>query len=226
MDVIARVELEAPADALDAVARFYGDFGLPVSDHTVKVGSGELAFGAADVGARPFYHFALLVPGDRFDAARAWAAERTELLPGDHGDVVFDFSFWDALACYFHDPAQNIVELIAHRDTSATGTTGAFDPAELAAISEIGIVTARPADAVAALERELGLDLWSGGVQEETGLGFVGRKAHTLIVSGKRRGWLPTGRPAEPHPVTVTIAGGEPGEAAVPGAPATVRVAG
>jgi hypothetical protein len=192
----------------------------------VTAGSGELAFGAADGGARPFYHFALLVPGDRFDAAREWVAGRTELLPGDHGDVVFDFSFWDALACYFHDPAGNIVELIAHRDIGAAGATGPFDPAELAAISEIGIVTARPADAVGALERELGLELWSGGVQAETGLGFVGRKAHTLIVSGERRGWLPTGRPAEPHPVAVTLTGGEPGEAAVPGAPAIVRVAG
>jgi hypothetical protein len=226
MQVIARVELDAPADALADVGAFYADtLGLPVRDGTVTVGAGELAFAAAADGARPFYHFALLVPGDRFDAARAWAAERVELLAGDHGDVVFDFSFWDALACYFHDPAGNIVELIAHRDTAAAGATGPFDPAELAAVSEIGIVTPRPADAVAALAR-IGLELWSGGVEETTGLGFVGRKAHTLIVSGERRGWLPTGRPAEPHPVAVTIRGGEPGEATVPGAPATVSVAG
>jgi catechol 2,3-dioxygenase-like lactoylglutathione lyase family enzyme len=226
VDVIARVELEAPADVLDDLGAFYaGTLGLPVDGHTVTVGTGALAFAPADGDARPFYHFAWLVPGDRFDAARVWAAERTELLPGEPGDVVFDFSFWDALACYFHDPAGNIVELIAHRGI-AEGATGAFDPAELAAISEIGIVTARPADAVGALERELGLELWSGGVQEVTGLGFVGRKAHTLIISGERRGWLPTGRPAEPHPVAVTIAGGAPGEAALPGTPARVTVAG
>ena len=76
------------------------------------------------------------------------------------------------------------------------------------------------------LHHELGLQLWSGGVQEAGGLGFVGRKAHTLIISGEGRGWLPTGRPAEPHPVGVTIRGGEPGEAALPGTPATVSVAG
>ena len=53
----------------------------------------------------PYYHFALLVPGDRFDAALAWARDRVELLPDrETGEVVFDFANWDAMAIYFHDP--------------------------------------------------------------------------------------------------------------------------
>ena len=75
----------------------------------------------------PFYHFALLVPGDRFDAALAWARERVELLPDrETGEVVFDFTNWDARAVYFHDPAGNIVELIAHRGIGEGGVTGPF----------------------------------------------------------------------------------------------------
>ena len=31
------------------------------------------------------------------------------------GELVFDFTNWDARAFYFHDPAGSIVELIAHR---------------------------------------------------------------------------------------------------------------
>jgi catechol-2,3-dioxygenase len=225
---ITRVELETPADALDALAGFYGGtLGLPVGTArgavTVDVGGAELVLGAAPGERRPFYHFALLVPGDRFDAAHGWIGARAELLPGEHGDTVFAFDFWDALACYFHDPAGNIVELIAHHGTGAHGGTGPFAAVELAGISEIGIVTSRPAAAAALLERELGLALWSGAVGEAGGLGFVGRKAHTLILAGAGRGWLPTGRTAEPYPVAVTVTGGGSGGAVdLPATPARV----
>jgi catechol 2,3-dioxygenase-like lactoylglutathione lyase family enzyme len=225
---IARVDLEAPGAALAELARFYADtLGLPVTRADgaaqVAVGEDELRFAAAPGDARPFYHFALLVPGNRFAAAHAWLGERAELLPGDDGDTVFDFSFWDALACYFHDPAQNIVELIAHRGVEEGPDDGPFAADELRGISEIGIVTPRPADAVATLAQQLGLELWSGGVEETTGLGFVGRKAHTLIVAGAGRGWLPTGRTAEPFPVAVKVTGGDAREAQLPGTPARVR---
>jgi catechol 2,3-dioxygenase-like lactoylglutathione lyase family enzyme len=219
---IARVDLGAPRDGLDALAGFYGDgLGLACTREgetlTVVAGDAQLAFGARD-GA-PFHHFALLVPGDRFDAAVAWLAARAPLLPGKDGGAEFDFSFWDARAVYVHDPAGNIVELIAHRGEAQNGATGSFEPAELAGISEMGIVGPGLAEAAAALEDELGLELWSGGVEDDaTGLGFVGRKAHTLILAGPGRGWLPTGRPAEIHPVAVTLAGGDrSGEVALPG---------
>src|SRR5205807_6313178 len=80
---------------------------------------GETALAFAPGTGEPFYHFALLVPGDRFQAAMAWITERVALLPHQGApaeQVVFDFPAWNAQACYFHDPAGNIVELIAHRD--------------------------------------------------------------------------------------------------------------
>jgi catechol 2,3-dioxygenase-like lactoylglutathione lyase family enzyme len=206
MTRIARAELAVAEGRLASIAAFYeqtlgfaveagaGRIVLPVGPDAL-----ELVGGDAD----GFHHFALLVPGDRFDAAHAWLGERTERL-----GAVFDFDFWDARACYFHDPAGNIVELIAHRGTAERGATGAFSPAELAGLSEVGIVVDDPPAAVAALERELGLELWSGDPQQ---LAFVGAKAHTLILAPPRRGWLPTGRPAEAHAATVTITGGPAG---------------
>jgi hypothetical protein len=77
--------------------------------------------------------------------------------------------------------------------------------AELRGISEVGIVTD---DLLAALERLRAgrLELWYGEVRRQEGLGFVGRKAQTLILAPTGRPWLPTGRPAESHPVEVALA--------------------
>ena len=107
----------APAGAdrvLRATASSSGSRSRTTVAVAVEVGETVLEFRAG--GGSPFYHFALLVPGDRFEAALAWAGDRVELLPDrETGDVVFDFTNWDAKAVYFHDPAGSIVELIAHR---------------------------------------------------------------------------------------------------------------
>lgn len=205
---IARAELAVAAARLGALTDFYGQtLGLPVEPAdgrvVVLVGGDVLELVAAEDAGEPFHHFALLVPGDRFDTAHAWLGERVERLARDDGETVFAFDFWDARATYFHDPAGNIVELIAHAGVAEQpGAAGDFTAAELAGLSEVGIVVDRPADAVAALERELGLELWSGDAEQ---LAFVGAKAHTLILSSPGRGWLPTGRPAEAHAATLTV---------------------
>jgi hypothetical protein len=226
---LATVRLGAPPDALEDLAAFYAGLGLATrlagDVLAAEVGPARLELAAAE--GRPFYHFALLAPGDRFGAAKDWLAAATELLPAPRtGETEFAFDFWDAMACYGHDPAGNIVEVIAHADIGATGRAGPFAAGELLGISEIGVVTTEPAAAVEALAG-LGLELWSGTAPaDSSGLGFVGRKAHTLIVCMPGRGWLPTGRPAELHAVDVTLTGGEPAEADLPGGPVTVRRSG
>jgi catechol 2,3-dioxygenase-like lactoylglutathione lyase family enzyme len=211
-----RLTLEAPVARLAEVAQFYeGDLALPLA--------GRLAFqiGETDLELRPsrgepFYHFALLVPGDRFAAALEWANARTTLLPDPN--AVFDFDFWDAQACYFLDPAGNIVELIAHRSIAPSGRTGPFGPAELVGVSEVGLVGDPPALA-ATLRERLGLDVWSGTVDEPGQLAFVGEQARTFILAPSGRGWLPTGRPSEPHAVEAVIEGRVDAEVSVDGSP-------
>jgi hypothetical protein len=189
------VTLSGPA----ASPAFYEDIlGLPLDGDAIRIGETTLRFEPAD--GDPFHHFALLVPGDRFDAALAWAKERVELL----GDV-FDAQAWDALAVYFHDPAGNIVELIAHRGLEEEGRSGEFAAEELAGFSELGIV-GDPPELVRGLER-VGLELWDGTIEAPGRLAFVGEQGRTLILAPPGRGWMPTGRPAEPHPVTATLAG-------------------
>jgi hypothetical protein len=193
-----QVRLRAAVGLPEALDGFYAEFGK----HGLEFVEGEDA---------PFYHFAFLVPGDRFDAAFRWIQDRIELLPRPgSGELVFDFSFWDALACYFRDAAGSIVELIAHRGLGEHGTRGPFSGDELLGLSEVGLVGDVPA-----MARDLeGLDLrvWSGSVDDPDGLSFVGEKARTLILCPVGRGWLPIDRQAEPHAVEVVAAGGVTGE--------------
>jgi hypothetical protein len=191
----AAVTLATPTDLRD----FYGGvLGLPIDGEAVVVGETRLDFSVEDGGA--FYHFALLVPGDRFDAALAWARERVELL----GDV-FDFDNWDALAVYFHDPAGNIVEVIAHHGLAENARSGEFAAEELVGLSELGVVGDR-AELLEQLEA-VGLELWDGTIDEPGRLSFVGERGRTFILAPPGRGWLPTGRPAEEHPVDVRVEG-------------------
>ena len=189
----AEVTLAAPLD----LRGFYGgELGLPLDRDAIVAGETRLRFRVEDGGA--FYHFALLVPGDRFDAALAWAGERVEVL----GDV-FDLDWWDARAVYFHDPAGNIVELIAHHGLEENGRSDAFAADELVGVSELGLV-GDPSQLLRQLET-IGLQLWSGTIDEPDSLAFVGEKARTFILAPPARGWLPTGRPAETHPVAAEL---------------------
>src|SRR6476619_3253099 len=93
---IARAELAVAAARLDAVAGFYErTLGFAVERRdgrvVIPVGDDVLELVATDDGTDPFHHFALLVPGDRFDAARAWLGERVELLARADGETVFPF---------------------------------------------------------------------------------------------------------------------------------------
>ncbi len=206
------MQLHAAAESLPALTEFYADrLGIEqTGESTFQIGATELEFVPAT--GDPFYHFALLAPGNRFDALLEWARELTELLPNpETGEVVFDFSFWSAYAIYFHDPAGNIVELIAHRGIGETDAEGPFTPGELLGFSELGLVGSDIPGMARDLE-QLSLELWDGTIDEPGRLAFVGERARTLILCPENRGWLPTGRSAEPHPVEALLSGPPRGE--------------
>lgn len=204
-----RLGLEAPTELLPELTAFYGErLGLELrAGDRVAFAVGESLLEFIPAAGTPFYHVAFLGPGDRFAAMFDWARERVDLLPDrETGSDVFDFTNWKAEACYFHDPAGSIVELIAHRGVGETGATGPFTADELLGVSEVGIVGDPPALAES-LEGVLGLPLWDGTVEGAARLAFVGEKARTLILCDAGRPWLPTGRRAEAHPVEVVLSG-------------------
>jgi hypothetical protein len=200
-----RVEFQAPQGALDQLDHFYAEqVELErLGKYGFRIGESKLVFRVGE--GEPFYHVALLVPGDRFDAALRWARTRVDLLPGgDRNEVIFDFDAWHALACYFLDPAGNIVELIAHHGLGENGEAGIFDTAELVGVSEVGLVGDPPV--IAQSLEQLDLRLWDGQLGPRN-LAFFGERGRTLIVSPSGRGWMPTGRPGQPFPVDLVMTG-------------------
>jgi hypothetical protein len=212
-----RVRLLAPLDGFERLVDFYAGLGIDQAGKSAfAVGTTGLEFASSQ--GEPFYHFALLVPGDRFGAALDWARERVELLPDpETGDVVFDFPAWEAKALYFHDPAGTIVELIAHGGIGEAGAEGPFSSSELLGFSELGLVGPDTRAMAGELGR-LGLELWDGTLDEPGRLAFVGERGRTLILTPEGRGWLPTGRPAEPHAAEAVLSGPPEGELRLAGA--------
>jgi hypothetical protein len=216
-----RVRLSAPAARLSRLSDFYGrELGLDSPTRTAREAAftvGETALTFVARRGEPFYHFALLVPGDRFAAALEWARRRTRLLPNRRsGEVVFDFRVWNAQACYFHDPGGSIVELIAHSGIGERGTKGDFRAGELLGISELGLV-GDPVAMAEILSSTLRLELWDGTLTAPGRLAFLGERARTLILTDPGRGWLPTGRAAEVHEVEAVLSGPPEAEAFVEG---------
>lgn len=225
---ILRVRLQTAAESGPALELFYRDqLGLHAADslqpHAFGVGTTVLEFEPATSG-RPFYHFALRVPRNRFAAARAWLASHAELLPDrGSGETTFVFEAWNAEACYALDPGDNIVELIAHHELSEESpATGPFGAAELLGVCELGLVGADTRAMAAALE-SLGIHLWDGTLDEPGRLAFMGGRDGVLILSQPGRGWMPTGRRAEAHPAEAVVAGHSEAEVALPGTPHRVR---
>jgi hypothetical protein len=215
---------------LPDLAEFYGSrLGLPVAEAdevlVVSLADSQLAFRQSPA-ADPFYHFAILVPGNRFDAASEWLAERAELLADPQtGEKRFDFSAWDAYACYCHDPAGNIVELISLAGIGeGAAREGGFSADELLEIAEIGFVGHETAEMAAALAG-LDIEIWDGTVDEPGRLAFAGERGRSIILSPTGRGWLPTGRPAEVHPADIVVAAAGRRQVTLPRVPYTVREA-
>ena len=205
---ILEVRLLVAKAVADVTERFYRDtLGLSAAHAGFRVGHTNVELAPA-AGAEPFYHFALRVPRNRFAAAREWLSERTPVLAETR------FENWDAEACYFEDPAGNIVELIAHHELPEEGPDGAFAGTELLGVCELGLVGRETVAMGAALE-EIDLELWDGTLDPGR-LAFMGSRDGVLILCPEGRGWMPTDRPAEPHPVEATVAGQRVAETVLP----------
>src|SRR4029077_17154846 len=86
------------------------------------------------------------------------------------------------------------------------GAPAPFAGAELLGVSELGLVGDRAAMA-AVLRLVLRMPLWQGWVKEDGRVAWAGAAGGALNPPPAGRGWLPTGRPAEQHPVEAVLSG-------------------
>lgn len=106
-----------------------------------QIGSSELKLIKDYEQNNYYYHFAFNIHANLFREAKNWLAERVELLKEDGVDEIDFNDRAQANACYFEDPAGNIVEYIARRETSPTSIDQVFTSNNVLSISEISLTT-------------------------------------------------------------------------------------
>ena len=155
----------------------------------------------------PFYHFAINVPANKIEEAKAWLLFKgIELLwMEDYKSDIADFKNWHAKSVYFLDPAGNIVELIARFDLK-NETDESFSSIQFLNISEIGLVF--PQDEI---------DQQVGRIIKQTGLSYflkqppmqqfkvLGDDEGLFIIVTENRNWYPTSKASGIFPLEITF---------------------
>lgn len=197
-------EIHLETHRLEDLKAFYTDvLGFPLKSNrknafTVQTGESRLAFLRTQGLEEPFYHFAFNIPENQIEDAARWVQERTPLISREE-QTIFHLESWNSQAIYFHDPAGNIVELIA-RHHLRNASTSPFSVNSILSISEIGVVVENVQLFSEQLQRELNLSLWKGNNED---FAAVGDEEGLFIVVQAGRPWFPTDRPAESFPVSV-----------------------
>ncbi len=197
--------LELQTTNLPAQLRFYEEvLRLPtVAEEgtlSIRAGSTQLTFSEAAGGKAPVYHLAFNIPENHFDEAKAWIAARTALIIAASGEDSFNFENWNAHACYFRDPAGNILEFIA-RHGLPNASDAPFDERGILSISEIGIASEDVKGTVDQLQG-IGLPVYDGAGSDT--FAAVGDEHGLFIVVKQGRIWFPdTGIPADLVPLRV-----------------------
>jgi catechol-2,3-dioxygenase len=173
---------------------------------TVQAGTTRLTFQATEQ-EDALYHVAFTVPGNKVAQAKSWATARFPLLTNPAGLEEFGFGSWNSWSIYFRDPANNILEFIAHYDL-ARETAGNFGPQDILHVSEIGLPVDDVPALVSHLQALLGVEPYKG--QHSDTFTAVGDIYGLFIVVSAGRAWVPDLKsPAGIAPTKVTVQGTE-----------------
>lgn len=202
------LRLRLKTHVLDEVRRFYHEtMGFPVvfrSRHKAifDAGATRLEFEQVFDGSEPYYHFAFNIPENKIEPAKDWLRRRARILRDSrNGDEVIFFRNWNAHSIFFHDPAQNLVELIA-RHTLPNRADGDFGVRDILHASEIGLVPRDQRGVFAAIRNQLGIEPY---LRSDS---FLGDEHGLIIVIPSNVRWIPEfRRTGTLFPTQITVAG-------------------
>jgi catechol-2,3-dioxygenase len=177
---------------LAAQSQFYAEIlGLEKLGSTQKTVSFKMGKSVLEIesslSATP-YHFAINIPSNQEMEALNWLKDRLEILK-DGSNEIHDFVAWNAKAMYFYDPDQNIVEFIARKNLDHRSET-AFDQNALLEISEIGLPTDDIEKEFNRLNKNLGLEIYSGNFDRFCAIGD--ENGLFICVDKNIKDWFPT----------------------------------
>jgi catechol 2,3-dioxygenase-like lactoylglutathione lyase family enzyme len=199
--------IELSTTDLVAAKQFYHLLlGFPLLEETdtmlsIATGSSVLSFVKSEMPA--FYHVAFLIPSNQVQEAMQWVNSKTDVLPFTPSTRLADFKNWNAEAFYFHDHQQNFLEFIAHHDLDNNSATP-FSGASIIRICEIGLPVSSVSDACAHFNEAHDIPYFVKRPRLPD-FAVMGDVEGLLIVTTIGRGWLPTQRPAEQHPVHIQL---------------------
>ena len=202
------LRLHLQATRLAEMERFYAQT-LGFATHRdgealrVEAGGTVLHVDPAAEGA-PSYHIAWAIPEHKFALGKAWLAARTPLLRTPEGQDEFHFRQVNRHACYFADPAGNVLELIA-RHNLKDAASGPFTLKDVLYVNHVGLVVDDMDAAIEEIRGHLGLELRREPTPHFSQLGDEHR--HVVLVT-RQRLWLPERRqPADVYPLTAVLHG-------------------
>lgn len=171
------------------------------SEHsfTLQIGLTKMIFMRSEADQNPFYHFAWMIPANRFQEAKAWVAKRIRLSRHEGEDETYSTN-WNSNSLYFEDPVGNILELIAHH-TVHNESDRPFSEKDLLQVCEVGLVTEDVLSAVDELE-QMGLKRWRAISDTFAPVGDVNG---LFIVVKKERTWFFSEQKANIYPLEVSI---------------------
>jgi catechol-2,3-dioxygenase len=150
--------------------------------------------------AKPYYHFAFLVPYSLFDSAKEYI---TQYVPLNTQDGADEISFKKGIrSCYFYDPSGNVVEFIAMEAVDEEAE--AFSIQHVKVLVEMSLVSASVKDTAKQLAET---NIYKKPVEDikEDELNFIFTDKTILLLSPAGRTWVFSDKQAVVFPQSIQI---------------------
>lgn len=195
------LEISLLSNDISATKSFYKDLlGLKIlkdDPDSVSFSAGQTTLTFNHIGGLdPVYHFAFNIPSNQLYQAMEYVQKRKDILPvSENGELIADFTGWNAKSFYFNDENGNILECIARFDLN--NETQDWNPDSfILNISEIAFVVSDVPEAANMLHQR-GIPLFPKGPQSSD-FSVLGDNHGLIILKDIKGGWMPNN--LTPHP--------------------------